>query len=42
MLDEFGEVLEEFGRTAALVLLPAASYVTGAMIPVDDGAISSI
>jgi 3-oxoacyl-[acyl-carrier protein] reductase len=42
VLDEFGEVLEEFGRTAALVLLPAASYVTGAMIPVDGGAISSI
>ena len=30
---------EEFARTAAFVLSPAASYISGAMIPVDGGAI---
>ena len=32
----------EFGRVVAFVLSPVASYVTGAMIPVDGGAIRSI
>lgn len=40
-LRRYGEP-NEFGRVAALVLSPAASYVTGAMIPVDGGAIRSI
>jgi 3-oxoacyl-[acyl-carrier protein] reductase len=32
----------EFGQVAAFVLSPAASYITGAMIPIDGGAIRSI
>ncbi len=40
-LRRYGEPAE-FGHVAAFVLSPAASYVTGAMIPVDGGAIRSI
>lgn len=40
-LRRYGEP-EEFGRMAAFLLSPASAYTTGAMIPVDGGAIRSI
>jgi 3-oxoacyl-[acyl-carrier protein] reductase len=33
---------DEFGRTAAFLLSPAASYLTGSMVPVDGGAQRSL
>jgi 3-oxoacyl-[acyl-carrier protein] reductase len=40
-LQRFGDPAE-FGRVAAFLLSPAASYVSGAMVPVDGGAMRSL
>ncbi|ONK13462.1 SDR family oxidoreductase [Streptomyces sp. MP131-18] len=40
-LNRYGEP-EEFGRVAAFLLSPAAGYVTGAVVPVDGGALRTV
>jgi 3-oxoacyl-[acyl-carrier protein] reductase len=40
-LGRYGEP-EEFGRVAAFVLSPAASYVTGSLVTVDGGLLRSL
>ncbi len=40
-LGRYGEP-EEFGRTAAFLLSPASSFVSGALVPVDGGASRSL
>ena len=40
-LGRYGEP-EEFGRAAAFLLSPAASFINGAMLPVDGGMLRSL
>jgi 3-oxoacyl-[acyl-carrier protein] reductase len=40
-LRRYGEP-EEFGRTAAFLLSPAASFINGAMVPVDGGMLRAL
>jgi 3-oxoacyl-[acyl-carrier protein] reductase len=33
---------DEFGRVAAFILSPAASYITGTILPIDGGALRAL